>query len=237
MYGLNQRHAQLLSGLVSRYIETGEPIGSQTLAQYLRVSFSPATVRAALQELDEEGYLEQPHTSAGRIPTDRGFRFYVDHSEDRALETKEKRRIERALLERARERMMPQHTVVKVLAELAHTVAVAVDAKPFDVRSTGMNELLERLQNHELEVAREVTALITAVEESAAELARQAAETAVVYIGTENPLLPARHTSLIARAVRLPGGTALVLVAGPKRMHYQHNRALLNYIAQILPVL
>jgi heat-inducible transcriptional repressor len=75
---LPQRAARILSALVGEYIHTAEPVGSARLAQSAGLSVSSATVRSTLAELEELGYLQQPHTSAGRIPTDRGYRFYVD---------------------------------------------------------------------------------------------------------------------------------------------------------------
>src|SRR6266513_905315 len=79
---LSPRAARILAALVSEYIHTAEPVGSARLAQSAGVSVSSATVRNTLAELEELGYLQQPHTSAGRIPTDRGYRFYVDHMID-----------------------------------------------------------------------------------------------------------------------------------------------------------
>ncbi len=72
------RAAQILAALVAEYIDTAEPVGSARLAHCAGLSVSSATVRNTLAELEELGYLQQPHTSAGRIPTDRGYRFYVD---------------------------------------------------------------------------------------------------------------------------------------------------------------
>ena len=72
------RAAQILAALVAEYIDSGEPVGSTRLAALSGLSVSSATVRNTLVELEELGYLQQPHTSAGRIPTDRGYRFYVD---------------------------------------------------------------------------------------------------------------------------------------------------------------
>src|SRR3954463_8075668 len=76
---LSPRAARLLVALVGEYIHTAEPVGSSRLAQCAGLNVSSATVRNTLAELEELGYLQQPHTSAGRIPTDRGYRFYVDH--------------------------------------------------------------------------------------------------------------------------------------------------------------
>jgi len=78
MSQLSPRAAQILAALVAEYIDTGEPVGSARLTHVAGFRVSSATVRSTLAELEELGYLQQPHTSAGRTPTDRGYRFYVD---------------------------------------------------------------------------------------------------------------------------------------------------------------
>jgi heat-inducible transcriptional repressor len=78
MSQLSPRAAQVLAALVAEYIDTGEPVGSARLMQVAGLGVSSATIRNTLAELEDLGYLQQPHTSAGRIPTDRGYRFYVD---------------------------------------------------------------------------------------------------------------------------------------------------------------
>jgi heat-inducible transcriptional repressor len=76
---LNDRRAAILEAVVSEYIQTALPVGSQLIAQSPGVHVSSATVRSEMVALEHEGYLAQPHTSAGRIPTDKGYRFFVDH--------------------------------------------------------------------------------------------------------------------------------------------------------------
>ena len=78
MSQLSPRAAQILAALVAEYIDTGEPVGSARLMHVAGLGVSSATIRNTLAELEDLGYLQQPHTSAGRIPTDRGYRFYVD---------------------------------------------------------------------------------------------------------------------------------------------------------------
>jgi heat-inducible transcriptional repressor len=78
MLQLSPRAAQVLAALVAEYIDTGEPVGSARLMHVAGLGVSSATIRNTLAELEDLGYLQQPHTSAGRIPTDRGYRFYVD---------------------------------------------------------------------------------------------------------------------------------------------------------------
>src|SRR5512146_1181445 len=75
---LSERASRILTAVVREYIETGQPVGSVTLTRRGAFGLSSATVRNVLAQLEEQGYLHQPHTSAGRIPTDLGYRFYVD---------------------------------------------------------------------------------------------------------------------------------------------------------------
>jgi heat-inducible transcriptional repressor len=75
---IGERERQILTAIVDTYISTGEPVGSRTLASLIAEGLSPATIRNVMADLAEAGYLEQPHTSAGRIPTAQAFRFYVE---------------------------------------------------------------------------------------------------------------------------------------------------------------
>lgn len=76
--GLDERKANILRAVVEEYIETAQPVGSTHVARAVRVNVSPATVRNDMASLEQEGYLYQPHTSAGRVPTEKGYRFFVD---------------------------------------------------------------------------------------------------------------------------------------------------------------
>src|SRR5437016_1908038 len=76
---LDERSREILALLIKTHIAVGEPVGSRTIAKLSSESLSAATVRNLMSDLEEAGYLEQPHTSAGRVPTDKGYRFYVDH--------------------------------------------------------------------------------------------------------------------------------------------------------------
>src|SRR6516225_12485434 len=74
---LKSRHREILESIVRAYIETGEPVASRTISRHRREELSPASVRNVMADLADEGYLSQPHTSAGRVPTEKAFRFYV----------------------------------------------------------------------------------------------------------------------------------------------------------------
>jgi len=76
---LDERKEKILNAIIKNYLETGEPVGSRTISKYTDLNLSSATIRNEMSDLEEMGYIVQPHTSAGRIPSDMGYRFYVDH--------------------------------------------------------------------------------------------------------------------------------------------------------------
>ena len=75
---LDDRKAAILQAVVEEYIQTAQPVGSSHLSRHTHLAVSSATVRNEMNQLERDGYLAQPHTSAGRVPTDKGYRFFVD---------------------------------------------------------------------------------------------------------------------------------------------------------------
>src|SRR5512135_382221 len=76
---LGERYTRVLKTVVAQYIITGEPVGSRLVAKMSGLNLSSASIRNLMMDLEERGFLQQPHTSAGRLPTPKGFRYYVDH--------------------------------------------------------------------------------------------------------------------------------------------------------------
>ncbi|MBP5773307.1 MAG: heat-inducible transcription repressor HrcA [Eubacterium sp.] len=76
---MNERKEKILDAIIRNYLETGEPVGSRTISKNSDLNLSSATIRNEMSDLEEDGFIVQPHTSSGRIPTDKGYRFYVDH--------------------------------------------------------------------------------------------------------------------------------------------------------------
>src|SRR5947207_7122289 len=121
---LDDRKLEVLRAIVEDYVETQEPVGSKALVERHQLGVSPATVRNDMAVLEEEGYIHQPHTSAGRVPTDRGYRLFVDKlSRVKPLTPAERRAIERFLLG-AVDLDDVVHRTVRLLAQLTRQVAV-----------------------------------------------------------------------------------------------------------------
>ena len=111
---LGERKEKILNAIIQNYLETGEPVGSRTISKMSDLNLSSATIRNEMSDLEELGYIVQPHTSSGRIPSDKGYRFYVDHLiADKDREVTE---INDLMIEKTEkmEKMLKQ--VVKVLA-------------------------------------------------------------------------------------------------------------------------
>lgn len=111
---LDERKVKILQAVIRNYLETGEPVGSRTISKYTDLNLSSATIRNEMADLEELGYIIQPHTSAGRIPTDKGYRLYVDQlMEDKVREVEE---IKEVLLEKQDRVDTMLKQVAKVLA-------------------------------------------------------------------------------------------------------------------------
>ena len=137
----NERSKRVLAALVRAYISSGEPVASALLVTAAGLGVSSATVRNILARLEDEGFLEQPHTSAGRIPTDRGYRFYVDL----LLESKRSRRT--ASVVEARLRRDSSGALVDVLlSQASHVVSQASRHVGFALRPAHEAAVLERVE-------------------------------------------------------------------------------------------
>mgnify|MGYP002668112396 CR=1 FL=1 len=112
---LDDRKRIILQAIIRNYLETGEPVGSRTISKYTDLNLSSATIRNEMSDLEEMGYIIQPHTSAGRIPSDKGYRFYVDTM--MATREQEVNEMKDMLLERQDKLENLLKQVVKTLAQ------------------------------------------------------------------------------------------------------------------------
>ena len=122
---IDKRKIQILEAIINDYISSGEPVGSRTIAKKYNFGVGSATIRNEMSDLEDMGYLEQPHTSSGRIPSSKGYRLYVDNLMKQASLTEdEKLQIKKYLIDSA---MLEVDKIVKqaskLLSELTHLTA------------------------------------------------------------------------------------------------------------------
>ena len=124
-YRLSERKKSILSAIIKDYITHGEPLGSQTIVKRHGFSLSPATIRNEMAELEEAGLLIQPHTSAGRIPSNQGYRFYVDYLMDTYVPSREEQVFLRRLEQTSRmiEAVLSQS--IQILSDATDSIAIA----------------------------------------------------------------------------------------------------------------
>ncbi len=119
---IDERKTRILEAIIRNYLETGEPVGSRTISKYEDLHLSPATIRNEMSDLEEMGYILQPHTSSGRIPSDKGYRFYVDRMmADREKEVSDMREM---VVEKADQLSVLLKQVARLLAENTNYAAM-----------------------------------------------------------------------------------------------------------------
>jgi heat-inducible transcriptional repressor len=129
MSELSSRAKQILYAAITEFVATGEPVGSRTLSKKVGIELSPASIRNVLADLEEAGYLRQPHTSAGRVPTDRAFRLFIDAlMEVRELSSEEHARIRTRFEEMPHGQNMLRETG-RLLSELTGAAAVVISPR------------------------------------------------------------------------------------------------------------
>ena len=181
---MTERQTLLLSAIVEQYAEVASPVGSSLLAKVFNVS--SATIRAEMAELEKLGFIHQPHTSAGRVPTDKGYRFYVNNMTE-AVETTAERRGERALTARVGGGGLPERTIrnaVDTLVELTHNLGLATIGD--QLYMGGLANLFGQPEFIGGAQVQQVASLLDNLEPWLREAAPN--KPLSVYIGAENPI-------------------------------------------------
>lgn len=127
---LDERKLKILQAIVADFISSAEPVGSRSLSKHSEIGASPATIRNEMSDLEEMGYLTQPHTSAGRIPSDKAYRLYVDEMmSDSSLSENEKEEIRKRLVDGSSELDRTLQHASEVLSDMTNLVSFAVTPK------------------------------------------------------------------------------------------------------------
>jgi heat-inducible transcriptional repressor len=224
---MTERQAHILAAIIEQYAEVASPVGSLMLAKLFAVS--SATIRAEMGRLEEMGYIAQPHTSAGRIPTDKGYRFYVNQLTQDAAPTSAIDRTARAIDTRLHQAGAPERairTAADTLAELTHNVGLATIGD--QLYMSGFGRLFQ--QPEFMQAAgpiHEVAQLLDNLEPWLRETSPD--QPLNVYIGRENPIGKASGCSLIISRFSSPfSDQSYIGVLGPTRQSY---RQVMNLVA------
>lgn len=227
---MTERQEKILAAIVEEYAEVASPVGSILLSKMFGVS--PATIRNDMVSLEQEGFIAQPHTSAGRTPTDRGYRHYVNSIV--GTDNNTINRSARAIDTRVSSAGNPDlaiRTAVKSLVELTDNVGLATIGGSLYVR--GFASLFSQPEFSTTETVRQVASLIDNLEPWLRETKPNQALN--VYIGRENPIGKSSQSSLIISRFRSPySDNSYIGVLGPTRQDYKTVMNLVSYTGKML---
>ncbi len=233
---MNTRQKQLLSAIVELYTKTAVPVGSQALLEHYDFGVSSATLRNDMVTLEEEGYLYQPHVSAGRIPTDAGYRIYVEEMMgDTDLSRDDQRRLQKELLQLKAKHMRLGRSTAKLLSSLSGNLAVSGIVDKDEFYDFGMRELIDNPEFQEMdELCRLVETLDSLDEKLDGVMLKLKDGETRIFIGNENPIDGINNCSMIVAPYQSSEGRGMLAIIGPKRMDYAKNKSLIEYMRKFL---
>ncbi len=231
---ITHRQAKVLACIVKIHSETGKPIASKELIEKGFFEVSGATLRNEMQALEEAGLITHPHTSSGRVPTDEGFRYFVNQLMDHVqLSMKEQQELRKEIIKLQAVNTEIGRRLVKMLA--MHSSQASFAILPEGVSSVGLSNILNNdqlLPEDTQEIARFFDDLDDYADQIIADYSDKEPQT---FIGKELTLSKGSDYSMIVSGVKLPSGKKGVIgLIGPKSMKYPKNISLMEYITKFL---
>jgi transcriptional regulator of heat shock response len=232
---MDDRQKKILSAVVEEYTNTAVPVGSKVLVEKYNFDMSPATMRSDMNELEKTGYLHQPHISAGRIPTDKGYRFFVEKiMPEQKLTIKEQKKMQAEMLKLKAQNTKLTRTTAKLLSSLSGNLVISGLKK--DLYDFGISELLENPEFRHIDEFCKVAEVLDYIDENVDTILSKLKDNETkIFIGQENPIKEISNCSMIVSPYRDKAGERGILaIIGPKRMKYAKNKSLLDYMKKLI---
>jgi len=232
---ITERQKLILDKVIEEYVDSANPVSSKLLEKKYHFGICPATIRNEMQTLTEGGYLYQPHTSAGRVPTDKGYRFLVDDllEEDFSYSDqkfyKEFSQIEREV----KDSLKFIHLLTKKVAEITSNLTVSYLEKEGLVLKEGWRELIKEPEFRNPDYFSKFIEMMESWEDDIEDY--ETSPKIRIFIGKENPLPEARDFSIIVSPCSFTKGQdGILAIIGPKRMAYSKNINLIKSLTRFL---
>lgn len=228
---MKDRQRTLLKEIVDSYVKTCQPVSSKLISQAGDFAVSPATIRNEMMELEDLGMIAQTHTSSGRVPTDKGYQFYVDNFlVDDKLPEKSKRVLEIVVKSKNFEPATVK-ALAKKMAELSHN-AVFVAFSDRDFYYTGLSNLFIQPEFVEHQLVTKLSRVIDHLDEVIGKIFDDIHADVKIAIGSKNPF--GRDCSTVLTKYQVRTNEGLVGILGPVRMNYQVNIGLVRYSQRLI---
>ncbi len=231
---ITPRQAKILAAIVKENCDNGQPVASADLTEKYNFNVSAPTIRNEMQELEKSGFIKQPHTSAGRVPTDKGFRFFVNELMDRVkLTLKEQDSLKRELVKLQLAHMEMGRRLTKLLSDHSQSASFALFEN--EISTMGLSNILN---NPALpaEDAKEIAKFFDNLDDHAEKMMKDYSDKGPkAMIGREIELSTNSDYSMIVSGMQLPSGKkGIIGLVGPKSMKYEKNMSLMEYVAKLL---
>lgn len=228
MQELTKRQEKILTALIDDYIKTAEPVSSKSLSKKRGFDVSAATIRNEFQELTEGGYITQPHTSSGRRPTAKAYRFFVDNISPIQKDDFFKG------FDMSDELKFIEQISRNIAFETSNLVLTYLPERDF-VFKEGWEELLQMPEFQEKSFLNRFIDEVSYIEKNMKDLVKSTSSEIEIYIGRENPLLRSEGFSLMITRSNFPNNEkGLVAMLGPERTEYERNISILKSLIKSL---
>lgn len=235
---MNSRQEMILGAVIEEYIDSAIPVSSSVLVEKYFNDLSSATLRTEMMVLEKEGYLYQPYTSAGRLPTDQGFRFFVDKLMGaRELDIQEQRTLQVEVLKLRTQNKMLARSTAKLISALSNNLTISGMINSEDFYKSGVQKLVSQPEFNNLDSVCKLAEILDYLDEHALTLCNNLKNNSEVqvYIGKESPIGLADECSIIVTKYDMrDGDEGLLAIIGPKRMEYSKNLSIIDYFKKIL---
>ena len=234
---LKERKEKILTITVDQYIRTVSPVSSAFIAKEYGLDLSPATIRHVLAELEEEGYLTHPHTSSGRVPTQNGYRYYVDYLMDEIhLLEEEKNRIRAETEREYAELDVLLEKTSRVLSQMTHyTTFVSVDGLDNKVFCQGTSFIVGYPEYQDTDKIRAILAALDEKERLLEIINKELVQRIEIFIGDEMECADIDTCSLVVSRYRSRQGVSgRIAVLGPTRMDYKKVVSVVDYFSGLM---
>lgn len=231
------RQQKILAAIVKEYSETANPVGSKELVEKYNFRESSATIRNEMAELEKSGHIYQPHKSAGRVPTDKGYRFFVNELMRRfELSEKERRMLKHELVKLQESHEQLGRSISNLLSQVSGQAAFAL--LPNQSSATGLSHIIGEPEFTDSKQMKQVAQLLEHIDEHASKLGvrgKGRGLSAEAFIGSEAKFPIPKNLSLVVSNVKMKDGKKGVIgIIGPKRMAYAKNLSIINYLAKLI---
>ena len=225
---MDKRKELILKTIIKEYIKTALPIGSEGLVEKYNLDISSATVRNEMADLEEAGYIAQPHTSAGRIPTEKAYNFYLENLSEKKLSDSEAKIFKEVLIKKEE---INFKQAAKLMAKISGN-AIFWAFHKHNLYYTGVSNLLHQPEFSQADMFYDISGLIDRLDEIIGSIFNDLKFGPQIMLGSKNPF--SEHCSVVVSKYRLGDDIGLIGVLGPMRMNYEKNLALVKFINDIL---